>query len=183
MSAEAPHSSLQRVIGRSRLLCCVTLTAGMVPAARGGVNRKIRHDMADVNLKCGKAHLLAVPRGTPQSPAHANECVEQRRCVFEIGRVEAFGEPAVDRRASAWRPWSRRSRARLAMARNSQSLAPAPRPLQSDKGLSSIRLAKALGVPQSSAPPSGERCAAPALAASSSNPPSLPLVDKSGVRF
>jgi hypothetical protein len=34
------------------------------------------------------------------------------------------------------------------MARNSQSLAPAPRPLQSDKGLSSIRLAEALGVPQ-----------------------------------
>jgi hypothetical protein len=30
--------------------------------------------------------------------AGSRQFVEQRLCLFEIGRVEAFGEPAVDRR-------------------------------------------------------------------------------------
>jgi hypothetical protein len=29
--------------------------------------------------------------------AGSRQCIEQRPCVFEIGRLEAFGEPAVDR--------------------------------------------------------------------------------------
>jgi hypothetical protein len=61
-------------------------------------------------------------------PAGSRQFVEKRLRFFEIGCVKAFGEPAVDRarrpRASPRRPRSRRSRARLTVARNSQSLAP-----------------------------------------------------------
>ena len=35
--------------------------------------------------------------------AGSRECVEQRLCVFEIGRVEAFGEPAVKGREQVTR--------------------------------------------------------------------------------
>ena len=55
------------------------------------------------------------------------EFVEQRLCVFEIGRVKAFGEPAVERGEQVagfgLAALVRRSRARLTAARNSQSLA------------------------------------------------------------
>ena len=62
------------------------------------------------------------------TPPSLSQFVEQRLCLFEIGRVEAFGEPAIDRGEEVagfgGRSWSRRSRARLAAARNTQSLAP-----------------------------------------------------------
>src|SRR5262249_34242406 len=34
----------------------------------------------------------------PRCPSGAPELVEQRLCVFEVGGVEAFGEPVEDRR-------------------------------------------------------------------------------------
>jgi len=53
--------------------------------------------------------------------------VQKRLRLLQIGRVEPLGEPAMDRRKElaglGAAAWSRRSRARLAAARNSQSLA------------------------------------------------------------
>ena len=51
------------------------------------------------------------------------QLVEERLGVLQIGGVEAFSEPVVDRgevaRASSWRLVSRSNRARLVVARNS----------------------------------------------------------------
>src|SRR5437870_4194248 len=46
-----------------------------------------------------RPHTVRAPgrAARPLRPSGAPEFVEQRLCVFEIGRVEAFGEPAVDR--------------------------------------------------------------------------------------
>jgi hypothetical protein len=73
-----------------------------------------------------RAYLEA--RTTSMQASHLfAQFVEQRLRLFEIGRIEPFGEPAADQREKVAgfgvAAWSRRSRARLTAARNSQSLA------------------------------------------------------------
>src|SRR5689334_18059985 len=43
----------------------------------------------EADIRTGLLHMLITS---------SSQLVEQRLCLFEIGRVEAFGEPAVDRR-------------------------------------------------------------------------------------
>ena len=43
----------------------------------------------EADIRSGLLHMLITS---------SSQLVEQRFCLFEIGRVEAFGEPAVDRR-------------------------------------------------------------------------------------
>src|SRR5262249_47543418 len=86
------------------------------------LNRDVRHlktVMAGYRiLKFRTKDLLA---------AGSRHLVEQRLRLFEISRIEAFGEPAVDRgeevAGSLRRPCSPHSLARLVAARSSQSLA------------------------------------------------------------
>src|ERR1700731_1158037 len=61
---------------------------------RSRPSRDIRAALAD-----GRTGQKAVVRARPPAmlTTGSRQFVEQRLCVFQIGGVEAFGEPAVDR--------------------------------------------------------------------------------------
>src|SRR5215469_9511797 len=81
----------------------VTGCRAPIPAVREaaieppGSTRKTHSWPAPVDSRAGQG--ADIRAGFQHMPiAGSRQCVEQRLCVFEIRCVQAFGEPAVDRR-------------------------------------------------------------------------------------
>jgi hypothetical protein len=71
------------------------------PATKGNApestaSRSLQTATTAGTLFCARIKVWTATK--PAEPSSSHQLFEERPCLFEIGRVEALGEPAVDRR-------------------------------------------------------------------------------------